>query len=429
MILTPNQLNSTRHSTPIKLLHTSDWHIGRSLYGKHRYEEFDAFLDWMIDTLNQQNIDLLLIAGDIFDTNTPNNRAQTLYYRFLHQVTQTTCRHLIITAGNHDSPSFLEAPKALLNQLNVQVIGQMSDDLADEVIVLHNKQGEPELLVCAIPYLRDKDIRQVEVGEEVSDKARKQIEGIRDHYAKVVQLAEQKRAQLGQAIPIVATGHLFTAGGQTTEGDGVRDLYVGSLAYVTAEVFPTAIDYLALGHLHRPQLVNQCETMRYSGSPLAMSFGEAKEQKSLCLVTLEPQANARPIVSVEQLAVPTFQRLERLSGDLPQLLARIADLVRQESSAWLELVYTGDDLIADLREQLEASVASTRLTLVRIKNNRILAQYAGQSSLNASLDDLSLTEVFAHCLTAHAIPEDQHADLQEKYQQVINSLTEEHHSA
>lgn len=412
------------HSKPIKLLHTSDWHIGRSLYGQHRYQEFEAFLDWMIDTLKQEAVDLLLIAGDIFDTTTPSNRAQNLYYRFLHQATQTPCRHIIITAGNHDSPSFLEAPKALLNQLNVQVIGQMSDELAEEVILLNNPQGEPELLVCAVPYLRDKDIRQVDVGEDTADKARKQIAGIRDHYAQVVQLAEEKREQLGRAIPIVATGHLFTAGGQTSDGDGVRDLYVGSLAYVTAEVFPSAIDYLALGHLHRPQLVNQCETMRYSGSPLAMSFGEAKEQKSLCLVTLEPQKDARPIVSVELLKIPTFQPLERLTGDLPYLLAGIAELAKQASSAWLELIYTGDELIADLREPLEASVAKTQLTLVRIKNNRILAHYATQSTPNASLDDLSLIEVFNHCLTANAIPEAQQAELRDTYQEVINALNE-----
>ncbi|NQS72549.1 MAG: exonuclease subunit SbcD, partial [Desulfobulbaceae bacterium] len=142
----------------MKILHTSDWHIGRALYGRKRYEEFKAFLDWLAETIQQNAINTLLVAGDVFDTSTPSNRAQELYYRFLCRVAASTCRHVVIVAGNHDSPSFLNAPKELLKALDVHVVGSAANP-EDEVLVLRNEQKAPELIVCAVPYLRDRDIR------------------------------------------------------------------------------------------------------------------------------------------------------------------------------------------------------------------------------------------------------------------------------
>jgi len=268
----------------MKLLHTSDWHIGRALYGRKRYDEYEAFLTWLAETIQGNGIDVLLVAGDVFDTSAPSNRAQELYYRFLCRVAASTCRHVVVVAGNHDSPSFLNAPKELLKALNVHVVGCCTEDPEDEVLVLKNGQGAPELIVCAVPYLRDRDLRVAEAGESIEDKERKLIDGIRNHYAVVAALAEQKREALGAAIPIVAMGHLFAAGAQTVDGDGVRELYIGSLAHVTGEVFPACFDYLALGHLHVPQKVSDAEGIRYSGSPLPMGFGEAKQQKSVVIV-------------------------------------------------------------------------------------------------------------------------------------------------
>ena len=294
----------------MKLLHTSDWHIGRTLYGRKRYEEFEEFLAWLVETIQQNKIDALLVAGDVFDNSAPSNRAQELYYRFLCRVATSSCRHVVVVAGNHDSPSFLNAPKELLKALDVHVIGSASEALEDEVLVLCNEQDTPELIVCAVPYLRDRDIRVAEAGESIKDKERKLIDGIRNHYRNVAALAEQNRKEFGVDIPIVAMGHLFTAGGQTVEGDGVRDLYVGSLAHVTAQIFPDSFNYVALGHLHVPQKVNGSETIRYSGSPLPMGFGEANQQKSVCKVEFHSTAAA-----VRLIDVPVFQKLERVKGD------------------------------------------------------------------------------------------------------------------
>ncbi|MCI5164261.1 MAG: exonuclease subunit SbcD, partial [Candidatus Electrothrix sp. AX5] len=116
----------------LRILHTSDWHIGRTLYGRHRYDEFAAFFDWLYNTIVEQQVDILLVAGDIFHTTTPSNRAQQLYYDFLCRVAASSCRHLVVTAGNHDSPTFLSAPRELLRALNIHVIATLPSSLAEE---------------------------------------------------------------------------------------------------------------------------------------------------------------------------------------------------------------------------------------------------------------------------------------------------------
>ena len=409
----------------MKILHTSDWHIGRTLYGRKRYEEFDSFLTWLAETIQQNEIDALLVAGDVFDTSAPSNRAQELYYRFLCRVAASSCRHVVVIAGNHDSPSFLNAPRELLKALNVHVVGSSSESLEDEVLVLRSELNAPELIVCAVPYLRDKDIRVAEAGESVEDKERKLLAGIRSHYAEVAAFAEQKREELGVDIPIVAMGHLFTAGGQTIDGDGVRELYVGSLAHVTAGIFPASFDYLALGHLHVPQKVNGLETIRYSGSPLPMGFGEAKQQKSVCLVVFNHEKGQGKPPSVQLIDVPVFQKLERVKGDWESISSRMLELSATDFQGWVEVIYEGEEVIGDLRERLETAVSGTGVEILRIKNNRIIDHVLGQIHEEETLDDLDVNDVFERCLAVHEVPEDQRPELLRAYQETVSSLYED----
>ncbi len=404
----------------LKILHTSDWHLARTLYGRKRYQEFEAFLCWLAETIDQERVDVLLVAGDVFDTSTPSNRAQELYYRFLCHVANSTCGHVVVIAGNHDSPSFLNAPKELLKALNVHVIGSVTENREDEVLLLRNQDGFPELIVCAVPYLRDRDIRVAEAGESIEDKQCKLIEGIRSHYADVAALAEQIRAEIDANVPIVAMGHLFTAGGQTVDGDGVRELYVGSLAHVTAGIFPENLNYLALGHLHIPQKVNGSEIMRYSGSPLPMGFGEAKQQKSVCLIEFHSTT-----ADVRLIDVPVFQKLERIKGDWDKISNRILELSTTGSQAWLEIVYDGIDVIGDLRERLEAAITDTEMEILRIRNNRIINRVLDQIHDEETLDDLDVNDVFERCLAVHEVPEEQRPELLRAYHETLLSLYED----
>ncbi len=404
----------------MRILHTSDWHLGRTLYGKKRYDEFEQFLTWLAEQINQLNIDVLLVAGDVFDTTAPSNRSQELYYQFLCKVAASPCRYVVIIAGNHDSPSFLEAPKALLKALHVYVIGSTTDDLENEVLVLGQAEQAPELIVGAVPYLRDKEVRQAEAGETFEDKERKLLQGICSHYAKIGALAAQKRQQSGLAIPVVGMGHLFTAGGATVDGDGVRDLYVGSLAQVSANCFPESFNYLALGHLHVPQKVGGSETIRYSGSPLPMGFGEATQQKSICLIEFTGL-----IPSVQLVEVPLFRTLRRIKGDWEHIAAELKKLQDNCFKGWLEIIHEGSEVLGDLRQRIEAlNNVPSPLEILRIKNNRVIDGILEQSPDGETLDTLNVHEVFNRCLVANRIPEMQRQELVHSFNEILTMLAD-----
>lgn len=405
----------------MRILHTSDIHLGRILYSRRRYEEFEAFLDWLAGVVEEREVEALLIAGDIFDTSTPSNRALEMYFRFLGRVARSDCRHIVIIAGNHDSPSFLRAPRELLRALDVHVVSQASpESLADEVIVLRDGAGQAELIVGAVPYLRDRDVRTVESGESPDDKERKLKEGIAEHYAAVIDAAVAARdAQPGADVPVVMMGHLFTAGG--TEGEGVRDLYVGSLAHVHAGIFGDQVDYVALGHLHVPQQVAGKEWLRYSGSPLPMGFGEAKQTKSVCLVDFAELGGKGEgsRVSVELVTVPVFQRLVQVQGDWATIQTRLTELASEGESIWLEVIYTGSEVVGDLRGRIEALTAETLLEVLRVKDASAVDRVLTPANDDETLDELEPNEVFRRLLAAREIPDEQQAELWRTYDEAL----------
>ncbi|MEA3415980.1 MAG: exonuclease SbcCD subunit D C-terminal domain-containing protein [Thermodesulfobacteriota bacterium] len=410
----------------MKILHTSDWHIGRSLYGRKRYDEFSAFLDWLAEFIQTESVDALLIAGDIFHISTPSTRAQELYYRFLCKVSASCCRYIVVIAGNHDSPSFLNAPKELLRALNVHVVGSITENPEDEVITLAGNSGIPEAIVSAVPYLRDRDIRIVEAGESIEDKNTKLIDGLQKHYAEVCKIAEEKQKEYELTnqtlfVPIIGMGHLFTAGGKTVEGDGVRELYVGSLAHVSEDIFPACIDYLALGHLHVPQKVGAAEYIRYSGSPIPMGYGESFHEKSVVIVEFSNDPQSK----ITLHPVPCFQVLERISGEIDEITERIYELKSQRSDAWLEIEYIGTEIAGNLRELIDEAIANTAMEIRRIKNKRLLERVIGQTCENETLDDLNVNDVFIRCLDTYEVLEDERPALIQSYKEIITSLHEE----
>jgi DNA repair protein SbcD/Mre11 len=408
----------------MKILHTSDWHLGRSLYGQKRYEEYGQFLDWLVGQLEQEQVDALLVAGDIFDTGTPSNRALELYYQFLCRVAASPCRHVIITAGNHDSPSLLNAPKEVLKFLSVHVVGSITDSVEDEVIVLSDKNGSDELVVCAVPYLRDRDIRRSEAGESLDDKTQKLLAGIKEHYEQVCAVAEQKQAESHHDIPIVAMGHLFTAGGKTVEGDGVRELYVGNLCHLKSDQFPECIDYLALGHLHVPQKVGGIETQRYCGSPLPVGFGEASQQKEVVVVDFTGTE-----ATIKRIPVPVFQRLESIKGDLETITGRLKALVNEDVDIWLEVIYTGDQIVGNLASELNELVENSNVDILRIKNNQVIQRVLKQQHTGETLDDLNEMDVFTRRLDQEECSDEDKKELIATYQEILNTMHDEDQQA
>lgn len=400
----------------MKILHTSDWHLGHKLYGRQRTQEHSAFLDWLLNCIQEQGVELLIVAGDIFDSQTPSNQSLAMYYRFLSRTADSCCRHVIIIGGNHDSPTLLNAPRELLHFLHIHVIGRAPDCQDDELIVLADEHGNPELMVLAVPYLRDKDIRLSEAKEAPGAKHNKMLQGIRDHYARLSKLAIRRQKLLPKKIPIIGTGHLFCQGGLTRQGDGVRELYIGTLVQVGLDVFPSTIDYLALGHLHQPQRIAKNDTRRYCGAPLAMSFAEAGDKKIVLLVETDPK------ITIRELMVPCFQALQQISGDLPHILKSIEALRQEDTSILLEIHYQGKELIDDLQRHIHTAVQGSQLHVLRIKNKRIYDHILHQTAQIKTLEELTPEQVFQQCLDLHEIPGSQQRELLIDFGLILKTL-------
>lgn len=372
----------------MNILHTSDWHLGHSLFGRRRHEEFRRMLAWLLELVRRERVEALIMAGDVFDSALPGNPAQAAYYDFLRELTApgSSCRHVVIVAGNHDSPAFLDAPAALLSSMHIHITGRARDP-EEETLLLRAPDGSPELIVSAVPFLRDRDLYRACDGDDPDDRDRRMAEGMREHYARAAAAVRQLRERCGD-LPAVATGHLFAAGGLTMPDDGVRDLRIGSLGQVSADIFPADFDYVALGHLHLPQKVHGEERIRYSGSPLPMGFDEASRPRQVCLLSTE-----RRQVSCRCVDVPVFQRLEKVEGDLPALERRLEELARSRESVWVEAVHTGTSPVPDLRERVE-KFAGNGLEILRIRNLRSLAGGLDADPQEAGLEELGVEDVF-----------------------------------
>lgn len=371
----------------MKILHTSDWHLGHSLYGRRRHEEFRRFLSWLLGLIQSEGIEALVIAGDVFDSAVPGTQTQALYYDFLREATAegSSCRHVVIIAGNHDSPAFLDAPAGLLYSMHIHVTGRARTP-EEETFVLRGADGEPELVVCAVPFLRDRDLYRAKDGDNMDARDHLMAEGMKEHYRLAAEEAEKLRA--GRDIPILATGHLFAAGGSTSGDDGVRDLCVGSLGQVEADVFPPCFDYVALGHLHAAQKVHGEDRLRYTGSPLPMGFDEARRGHEVRLLTTEGRR-----VESRGVEVPAFQRLERVEGDMNAIERRLDELSAAEESVWAEVLHTGQNMVPDLRRRVEEHV-SGKLEILRIRNARLLPEGMDADPEQDDLEDLGVEEVF-----------------------------------
>ncbi|MFT6794003.1 MAG: exonuclease SbcD [Rubritalea sp.] len=403
----------------MKILHTADWHIGKKLYGRQRFAEHGAFLDWLLESLVSEGVDGLIVAGDLFDTANPSEQSRAMYARFLARACQL-CDWIVITGGNHDSPSVLNGSRELLSHLNIHVVGKKCEDLADELIEIKDDAGQTSAYIAAVPYLRDRDLRQSEAGETEQQKEKNLRDGIKSHYDGLAEIIEKKRE--GKVVPAIAVGHLYAAGcSAETEGDGVRDLYVGGLGHVSAKTFSEVYDYVALGHIHVPQIVGKKEHIRYCGSPIPMGYGEAGQQKQV--VTIE--FNDGNPMQLETIKVPSFQSLKRVKGDLVAIGEQLSELVATKSEAWLEVVYIGEAFQGDLKSEIAAMVEGSAMEILRVENRTMRQRSMKAATTNEKLDQLSVAEVFERCLTDYEVAEGEREELIRAYVEITDQVAAE----
>lgn len=397
----------------IKILHTADWHLGARLAGQTRDAEHRAFLDWLLELLASEQADILIIAGDIFDSATPPVAAQEMYYRFLHAAS-ARCRHIIIIGGNHDSAAFLDAPRTLLAALSAHVLGATADP-DHETLQLHGAHGSA--IISLVPYLRERDLRFMHAGESMDDKARALRDAIAAHYARAAQHAEKLRGNAD--IPAIATGHLFAAGGITSHDDGTRDIHVGNLAQIGADAFPASFDYIALGHLHRAQTVGGRAHIRYSGAPLALGFGESGMARAIVRITFHGRTP-----EIDTIAIPQWQKLARLHGDRESLAQTLHELVAQNQSIWTEAHLDADTFDSSLHDTLQAIVADTPVKLLRLHNAARRAQALGSGDALPSLASLTPNQVFDARLARDNIDAQRARELRHAFAALLETVEE-----
>lgn len=320
-------MRNTFYFRRMKVLHTADWHIGKKLHQFDLAVDVDLFIDWLVDIIIEKEIDVLLISGDIFDLANPSSEARKQYYNTLIKLKSTNCK-IILTGGNHDSPNMLNAPREILSLLDIHVIGGMTQDIEDLIVYVPNREN-PELIVAAIPFLRDADLRKANEGETYEDRLKIVQKGIEKTYISASEICKINYPE----IPIIAMGHLFTAGVESSESE--RDIQMGNQALFEASKFGNDFSYIALGHIHKPQRVNNSTPAFYSGAPYPLSFSERNDEKRVLIIDTEKGFEP------ESIPVPTHRKLIRIQGNLNQIkeqLKRLSEAYQLTSLIEIQVV-------------------------------------------------------------------------------------------
>ena len=382
---------------PVRIFHTSDWHLGRQIADVDRTEDFRSFLDWLLGEIRSRRPDVLLIAGDVFDTTMPSSDAQRLYYEFLTKAAETELLAVVVTAGNHDSLRFLRAPEVLLSTIRTIVAGNTPET---EAVVVRDKAGAPILGIAAVPYLREGDVRTSGLSETEDDRRRAWEAGVRAHYEDV---REELLRQLGDAadgVPLIAMGHLFAAGSavggakKSVDAQASESVFVGSLRNVSAAAFGEGWRYIALGHIHRPQAVKGSnDAAWYCGSPLMLDFGALSDKQQILEVEISKEEVKRTAVPVPQPRV-----LARIKGNFEALQQGFAELGRQSPGAVVEAVFTGAAPDAQrFVETLQRSAENAGVHLAAVRS-QAAEHLDGFEAPQQRLDDITPEEVFLSVL-------------------------------
>ena len=355
----------------MRIIHTSDWHLGHQLLGISRQFEQQQFLDWLFTQLQLHKVDALLVAGDIFDSANPPAWAWQQLYRFLAKLKQQLPQlNIVLVAGNHDSPSKLDAPDQLLKAFDISIIGSLPRlddqqlDLDKLIIELTNAQGEVTARVAAVPFLRAGDLDLASIEPDCDDKL---IAGVARIYQ---QLAHEIKHRNTPEQASIALGHAYMMSSQISEMSE-RRILGGNQHALPISIFSQAFDYTGLGHLHRPQQLGG-EPVYYSGSVIPMSLAEKDYQHQVKLLEFAgPQ-----LVSVEPLIIPRTIEILRVPAKpqpLTQVLAELTELTVVEKplaeQPLLEVLVLLEQPQAMLRDKISAALADKAVRLVKISTS------------------------------------------------------------
>lgn len=399
----------------MRIIHTSDWHLGQNFYSKSRAAEHSAFLDWLLTSAQAHEVNAIIVAGDIFDTGSPPSYARELYNRFVVQLQQTGCQ-LVVLAGNHDSVATLNESRDILAFLKTTVVASAGH----APFILPQRDGTPGAIFCPVPFLRPRELVTSQAGHSGGEKQQLLLNAISDYYQQQYEAACALRGD--RPLPIVASGHLTTVG--ASKSDAVRDIYIGTLEAFPASHFPP-VDYVALGHIHRAQKIGGSDHIRYSGSPIALSFDETGKSKSVNLVTFSDGH----LAEVLPLTVPVTQPLAVLKGDFSSISEQLTQWrdAPQEPVVWLDIEITSDEYLHDIQRKIQAQTEDLPVEVLLVRRSRAQRERILAGERRETLSELQVEEVFERRLAQETLEEAQRLRLTQLFNETLHSLNGEEH--
>lgn len=337
----------------MKIIHTADWHIGQTFFDYDRKTEHINFLEWLKEQVQVLAVDILLIAGDVFDSPNPSAESQKMYYHFLRDITtENSDLQIIIIAGNHDSAARLEAPNPLLESMNITVRGIVkrteSGEIDFEHLIIPLSKGG---YCIAVPYLRQGDYPD----------STTYAEGVQSMYKTLFDRIKDK------SKPIIAMGHLQAAGSEISQNDRAERTIIGGLECISPQAFADSLSYTALGHLHRAQRVSGRDNVRYAGAPLPMSFAEKNNKQGVTLINITEKTEIKHLefdTPVKLISIP--KELLPLSEALTEI-EKLPDGEINETSPFLEVKVLVTEPEPSLRVQIERALAGKAVRLARLE--------------------------------------------------------------
>jgi len=382
----------------MKIIHTADWHIGQLFHEYDRSHEHQQFLNWLVQIIKDQEIDVLLISGDVFDLSNPSALSVKMFYTFLNNAVKSNPEiQIIITAGNHDSATRLESPKPLLESSNIHIVGVVEKDengLIDYtkvIIPIKDKTGTTKAWCIAVPFLRMGDY------PIISNCENPYAEGVAAFYKEAYEYVSSKK-QATEAI--IAMGHLHAQQAEISEMDKVERLIMGGVECISAASFPPDIAYVALGHIHKAQRIGGKEHIRYCGSPLPMSFSERNYKHQVITFEIENE-KVKNIQAIEIPISVAVQSIPAKHAPIEEVIIELSKLPdaseRSESIPYLEVRVLEDKPDPTRRHKVEQAIQGkhVRLATINVKSSVSTAAEQTHADTQQKLDELKPADIFS----------------------------------
>ncbi|WP_271424571.1 exonuclease SbcCD subunit D [Aequorivita sinensis] len=343
----------------MKILHTSDWHIGKQLLKFDLTADLDLFFEWLINYIKSEDIDVLLVSGDVFDQANPSQAAFKQYYDLLKKLINLDCK-IIITGGNHDSSAVLNAPAELLKAFDITVVGGATERVEDMFVTV--EKNNEKVVVAAIPFLKDRDIRKSAAGESYATKIEQIKSGLRVYFSNVNNFYLQNYSD----ELFIVMGHLYVQGSELSESE--RDIQIGNQAGVEANMFEEIPDYVALGHIHKPQVISREQNIYYCGSPVPLSFSEKEDRKQINVITVVNNE----IENVETVPIPKHRNLVTFEGSLQKVEEKLNAYSEETTLTSLAEIIVNEEVESlERRQAFEALINSQFNSNIEVVKSRL----------------------------------------------------------